>query len=212
MPFIVTLKLRCERLPEAELVCEVQQRADCSTGGEEHSRQCHLLEMRERAVAVGACVALCHESLANNLPCSTWRMRLTLQRNIRLFQIHAKRKPTKRAQLPRLRRRRNTSIRIINNEFIILCQKGRLPVHLFACIPQHFGLLGRHVDGDGVGGLVGGAGGEHVDGGRRAGERSVVPRKGHPVADFVELRPGDGGGRYHCEAARGQARVVGCGF
>ena len=67
-----------------------------------------------------------------------------------------------------------------------------MAVWCLAGVPEHLGLRCGHVDGDGIGSLVGSARGEHVDGSWRYGKGGVVPGKGHPVADLVVLRSGNG--------------------
>jgi len=68
-------------------------------------------------------------------------------------------------------------------------------------------LLPSLVHGDGVEGVVGGAGGQDVDGARGGGEGGVVPGKGDLVLDLVVAGGRHGIGGDHGGAARGQAGI-----
>jgi hypothetical protein len=138
--------------------------------------------------------------------------KLTIPRHILLGRIHAKRQRTKRRKIPGPRRRRKTQLRVVYQQRIFIRQKRLLPRRRVLGIPHDLGLLGRHVDRNGVRGLVRGARHHDVDGGGRDGHGCVVPREGDVVAHFVQLVALHDVGGYHCEAPSGQARVEGCGL
>lgn len=58
--YLVRVQQKVLHLPDTKLVGEVQHRTECSSGGQEHSSESHFLGQGERAVAIGACVAICH--------------------------------------------------------------------------------------------------------------------------------------------------------
>jgi len=191
--------LRCRRstctcieealhLPDTKLVREVKHRANRRTGGKQHSSKCFLLRKRKRAVAVRASVSI-------------------LERNVLLRQVHAKSEASERSKISGPRRSSSTKIRVVDEQLVVLGQKRCLAIRRVLGVPENLCLLRGDVDGDGVGGLVGGAGGEDVDGRGGYGEGGVVPGESYPVADFVELCAGEGVGGDHCETAGGEAGV-----
>jgi hypothetical protein len=129
--------------------------------------------------------------------------KLTLERNVLLGQVHAESEASESTQITRPRRRSSTEIRVVDEQLVVLRQERRLALWRVLCVPENLSLGGGHVDGDGVGSLVGGARGEDIDSCRCHRERSVVPCKCDPVADLVELRSGKGVGGDHCEASGG---------
>lgn len=175
-------------LPDTKLVGEVEHGADCCTSGKQHSSKCLLLGKRKRAVAVRASVAI-------------------LERNVLLRQVHAKSEPSERSKISGPGRSSSTKIRVVDEQLVVLGQERCLAIRSTLGIPENLRLLRRYVDGDGVGGLVGGAGSEDVDGRGGHREGGVVPGESYPVADFVELRAGQGVGGHHCEATGGETGV-----
>lgn len=94
--YLVRVQQKVLHLPDTELVGEVQHRTECSSGGQEHGSEGHFLGEGERAVAVGACVAIYHSlAFTPEYKHRTWNPNLPLSEMYSWGKYMPKVKPVK---------------------------------------------------------------------------------------------------------------------
>lgn len=137
---------------------------------------------------------------------------LTFEISIWLWCVHAELERVEDTQVTGARSSADAGLGIVDQQSVLLGQERHLSLWCLVCVPYDRRLGGRLVDSNSVGSLVGGAGGQDIDGRGRLGQRGVVPGEGDKVADLVELGAGEGAGRDHGDAACGEAVVVASGL
>jgi len=120
------------RLPQTEVVCEVDEGSDGGAGSEEHNLEGHLLRVGQGAVLDAVCALVV-------IPRNTW-----------LRSVHAKGELVEDAKVTSSRSRADTGLGIVDQEGVLLGQERRLATGSVLGVPEHLGIAGRVVHGNGV--------------------------------------------------------------
>jgi hypothetical protein len=111
--------------------------------------------------------------------------------------VHAESELVEDTEVSRARGSGDTRLGIVNEKRVLFSQKRWLAIWSVLSVPYNLCLLRRHVDCDGVCGLVCRARGQDIDGGGGDGERRVVPSECNVLANSVELLAGNSVGSDH---------------
>jgi hypothetical protein len=137
--------------------------------------------------------------------------KLTAPWCIRLRAVHAEAERRVDAKVAGLGRGADAAVGVHDDERVLLRQqRRRARLLVLARVPHDdlARLLGRHVDGERVRGLVRRAAGEDVNGRRHLRDGRVVPPKRDVVANLVVLAARQRVRRLHLDAAGRVPRVV----